>query len=44
MRFYIGVFAVIIFFCWVLYFLHTVDYGRGKHRNKKGKLERFHRD
>jgi len=35
MSFYIGVLAVIFFFCWVLYFQHTVEYGRGRRRNKK---------
>jgi preprotein translocase subunit SecG len=44
MSFYIGVLAVIFFFCWVLYFLHTVEYGKSRRRNKKRTHIRFHRD
>lgn len=44
MSFYIGVLAVIFFFCWVIYFLHTVEFGRDRRRNKKGTHIRFQRD
>jgi hypothetical protein len=44
MSFYIGVSAVIFFFGWALYFLHTAEYGKGRRRNKKGTHNRFHRD
>jgi hypothetical protein len=34
MNFYIGVVVVVlIFLCWVIYFQHTVDFGRGKRKN-----------
>ena len=43
MNFYIGVSAVISFLCWVLYFQHTVEYGRGRRRSKNETHVRFHR-
>ena len=44
MVFYIGVSIVVFFLCWVLYFLHTVDFGGRRRRNKKDTHDRIQRD